>query len=177
MLRPRNALFLLSSMPEHPPAGGDTPKLSIGQQLAAALSTKNTLIKDRDDALSTVTELTQSIEAKNGELADALAKVTELEGKLSARDQEITDLKATHTQELATRDTEITQLQAEASSVRDQLAALGVPPKQLPPKVPAASTSKAEQLADIQAQIAASKDPLEKGRLAAKEWELAFGPN
>jgi len=76
------------------------------------------------------------------------------------RKKEITTLKAEHTKALEAKDGEITQLKQEATSVRDELAALGVPPKELPPKQPQGSSK--NKLADLAAKAAAATDPAER---------------
>lgn len=154
-------------------SGGEEIKLTIGQQLKAALSSKQ--------------NLTAQIAAHEGTIADHLATIT-------AKDAEITQLKA----DIATRDAKITALEADAADVaaaleahksevatlkatattveakaKEKVAALGFPASKLPKADDKLAEGSAdEQIASLNRQIEASKDPKEKGRLANQVWDL-----
>ncbi len=122
-----------------------------------------------------ITALEAKLAAANTERDAAQAKVTELEAKLTEADglkeKALADLRAEHATALAAKDAE-TQARVDRE-VTDALASAGVPESGLP----AARSKDAKgntpgdidaQIEDLNAQIAETKDPLEKGKLASQ---------
>lgn len=140
------------------------------QQIKAAVADKAKLQASLDDANGVVAQLTADLTASAGEVEKLKAELTKAKDALTAKDGEIATLKAEHTTVLTAKDGEIATLKQEATTVQDQLAALGVPPKELPGKQPQGS-SKEDKLADLAAKCAATTDPVEKGKLAAQQWD------
>lgn len=116
-------------------------------------------------------EVKASLATANTERDAAQAKATELEARLTeagaAHEAAIADLKEKHNAALAAKDTEVDAKVNQG--VIDAMAAIGVPEANLPARAkgPAANDHDA-QIEDLNAQIAETKDPLEKGKLASK---------
>lgn len=167
MLRPRYSP-LFNAAEEHGLGSGGAP--TIMQQIKAAVADKAKLQASLDEANGTVAQLTTEATTAATEIEKLKAEIGKHTETLSAKDKEITDLKAEHTKALEGKDGEITQLKQQATTVQDELTALGISRKELPPKQPQGS-SKEDKLADLAAKAAATTDPVEKGKLAAQQWD------
>lgn len=130
------------------------------------------------------------------QLTDALAEVktlqgqvTDLTGKLTAAQTALTDAQAAHAKEKAALEkqaadakaeatakaAEVVKLQAEAKTADERAtqiaASAGVPPVAKPDK-DAAGAEATETLEQVRAKLATERDPVARGKLAAKAAEL-----
>lgn len=126
----------------------------------------------------------QALAAKDAELTTAKAGLETAQQQITALQADVQALE-TSTAQIAQENTDLKakeqdlEKRAERKS-REAVAALGFPANQLPAKTPVGA-SQEEQLADLDAKAAATKDPVEKGRLAGLRFNLMFpaqgGPN
>jgi chromosome segregation ATPase len=123
------------------------------------------------EAKASLATITTERDAALVDLANARTALTEAN---AAHESAVTALNERHTAALAAKDTE-TEARVQRE-VTDALASAGVPEARLPGRTPSASTGdNASKIADLQAQIDASNDPLEKGKLAAQIITLMDG--
>jgi chromosome segregation ATPase len=120
----------------------------------------------------------EELESTNASLTEQLTAITTERDAHAAR---VTEMEATHATAIrdmqSAHETAITAARAESetnvdtrisTAVTDALASAGVPASELPARGSTEQTASAdEQIEALQAKISESKDPLEKGKLAA----------
>jgi chromosome segregation ATPase len=119
---------------------------------------------------------------------EAATQITDLTARLEAANKQVTDLQAQMAQMKLDHEAAVTQLNGEhkaelekvgadndaviLAEVNHQLAAAGMPEKQLPKLVNTPQgTTAAEKFDALQQQIDAETDPVKRGALAEQQWE------
>jgi chromosome segregation ATPase len=127
--------------------------------------------KEKAELLNKIEGLEASLAEVNASLTTANADLVTLREQLAAAAAEKVTLQAEHETALAAKENELTE--RVSKGVVEAMAAIGVPESQLPARSggPAANDFDA-QITEINEQIAATTDPMEKGRLASKVIEL-----
>lgn len=154
--------------PGHPDAGGeikaDEVKLTIGQRLTAAISSRSSLqaaIADRDEM---VAEQTAMIERITGELASAQAALDEATAKITAMENEAAEFGKA----LEAAEAEAAELKAKESTVekkaQEKVAQIGFSAAQLP----ASEEVDHASIDELRARVAQTSDPAEKHRLVTQ---------
>lgn len=143
-------------------------KLTILQQLTAAVSAKATLISERDAALADVTTHLATIERLTAENTELQRCKSELDGTaatlLSERDAalvEVTDLKAKAT--------------TVAAGVVESVSVIGFPAEQLPKQRADGGVNDLQTAEDYSKAISAENDPAKKYALF-QTYKKKFGP-
>lgn len=137
---------------------GNASEVTLFDRARAALRSRETLLAERNQARE--------------ELAQAAQRITELENRVAEQDGQILALteRANQAAELEQQIVRLEEEAADASTRAAQIAgAAHVDAEELPS---ASSEPVADTLDSIREQIAATSDPKEKGRLAAKAREI-----
>jgi chromosome segregation ATPase len=195
-MRPIFAILPFLMTPASELAAGGGGGAPIGTEKVEKVDPAEALKQLEDKTLPMSQRLTVAMNALRGidptnQLADVQRTLAEAQASLATRDQELAAAKA----DLASRDARITALEtdvrnletrnaqleqaeqdlekcAEAKS-KEKVAALGFPASQLPAATAAPSGStNDEKIAELHKQIAATSDPLEKGKLSQQVWDL-----
>lgn len=127
--------------------------------------------KEKAELLAKIEGLEASLAEVNQSLSLANADLATLREQLATAETQIATLKAEHETAMKAKDEEVTELVNKG--VIDAMAAIGVPAADLPARTngPAANDFDA-RIEGLNEQIAATKDPGEKGKLASQVLEV-----